>query len=530
MKKIVFNDEARNHLREGIDIVANAVKVTLGPSGRNVTISEAHGGDPIVTKDGVTVAESIVIEKADTNVGVEMIKKVARKTVEDAGDGTTTATVLAQAIINRGLDLVDSGSNPMDLKRGMDKAVAEVVKKIKLIAKKIDGDAEKIRNVATISANNDSEIGDLIATAFEKIGEGGVIDIEDSVTADTTIRVVEGAQIDKGYLSKFFVTDSEKMEAVLEDAYVIVTDYDITLSKEIIPILEKAIPSGKPIFLVCGDLTQEGLSFITMNKLQGGLKICAIKPPAAYRSETLADIATLTGATVISDSIGIKIENADLKHLGKCGKIISTETTTTFIDGKGTQASLEVRKTEIKALIAGAKIQFDIERLKKRLARISGGVAIMSVGASTDVEMNEKKDRVDDAVRATRSAIEEGIVIGGGTCLLSCQASIADGVYLNKDEIIGSQIIYEVMEVPLAQILDNCGAAEKARTIIDQIKSGQAIGYNAKSMAFEDLFASGVIDPAKVVRVALENACSVAGMVITSECLIIEQHKKAHGI
>lgn len=528
MKKIVFNEKARVYLKEGIDTVANAVKVTLGPSGRNVAISEWHGGDPSVTKDGVSVADSIVIEDPFVNVGVEMIKKVARKTVEDAGDGTTTATVLAQSMINQGLEKVDNGSNPMDIKRGMDKAVAEVVKNIKLISKKIDGDTEKIRNVATISANNDSEIGDLIASAFDKIGESGVIDIEDSVTAETTIRVVDGTQIDKGYLSKFFVTNTEKMEAVLEDAFVIVTDHDITLSKEIIPILEKIIPSGKPIFLVCGDLTQEALAFITMNKMQGGLKICAIKPPSAYRSEVLADIATLTGAIVISESMGIKLENADMKHLGRCGKIVSTETTTTFIDGKGTQSSIDIRKTEVRALITNAKLPFDTERLKKRLARLSGGVAIMSVGASTDVEMNEKKDRVDDAVRATRSAIEEGIVAGGGSCLLSCQKSIVKGAYSNDDELHGANIIYNAIEVPLSQILNNCGV--KNSTIVDDIKNGKFVGYNAKSMAYEDLFETGVIDPAKVVRVALENACSVAGMVITSECLIAEVHKKAQGI
>jgi chaperonin GroEL len=526
MKRIIFGKEAREKLKAGSDAVANAVKVTLGPLGRNVIISEYHGAEPSATKDGVSVARSIQLEDPIENVGAQIIKGVARKTVDDAGDGTTTATVLAQSMINEGLVAISGTANPMDVKRGMDKSVAIVVNHIKSISKKIDGDVEKIKNVATISANNDSEIGDLIASAFAKIGETGVIDIEDSSTAETTIRVVDGMQIDKGYISKYFVTNPEKMEVVMEDALVIVTDHDITLSKEIIPILEKAIPTGKPIFIVCSDLTQEGLSFITMNKLQGGLKISAIKPSSAYRAEALSDIATLTGATVISESIGIKLENASLSHLGSCGKIVSTELTTSFIDGKGSAEAIKVRQDEVTALLANAKLDFDIDRLKRRLARLSGGVAIMSVGASTDIEMNEKKDRVDDAVRATRSAIEEGIVAGGASCLLSCMNVLEATEFLNEDEMLGRGVILKAMEAPLRQILSNCGIDSKADSIVEEIKSGRSIGYNAKTMNHEDLFASGVIDPAKVVRVALENACSIAGVIITCECLDAEIHRK----
>lgn len=528
MKKQLFGEDARKHLKTGVDIVADSVKVTLGPSGRNVIISEAHGGSPSVTKDGVSVADSIVVEDPFDNVGVELIKKVAVKTVMDAGDGTTTATVLAQAIVSGGLKMVAAGSKPMDLKRGMDKAVCVVVNKIKSISQKINGDSEKIRNVATISANNDSEIGDLIASAFEKIGDSGVIDVEDSATAETTIRVVEGMQIDKGYLSKYFVTDSSKMEVVQEDVLVIVTDYDITLAKEITPLLEKLIPMGKPILIVCSDLSQEALSFITMNKLKGGLRISAIKPSSAYRAEALSDIAVLTGATVISDSLGIKLDKADALMVGRCGKVVSTEHTTNFIDGKGSSEKIEMRQSEVKALLGNAKLPFDVERLKKRLARLSGGVAIMSVGASTDVEMNEKKDRVDDAIRATRSAIEEGIVAGGGSCLLSCMNEIDTIDFTNEDEKIGGTIIRDAMRAPLRQILSNCGISDD--TILNRIQSGESIGYNAKTMKHENLFASGVIDPAKVVRVALENACSIAGMIITSECLNAEVHKKAQGL
>ena len=529
MRQLKFNEDARSPLQKGINTVADAVKITLGPLGRNVIISTVHGGDPIVTKDGVTVAENIVVEDAFENVGAEMMKSVARKTVEDAGDGTTTSTVLAQSIINNGLIMSENKkSNPIDLKRGMDKAVAEVVKHIKSISKKIDGNKELIRSVATISANNDYIIGDLIASAFEKIGESGVIDIEESHTAETTIRVVEGMQLDKGYISKYFVTDSSTMEAIMVNPVVIVTDYDITLSKEIGPILEKIIPSGAPIFIVCSDLSQEALSLITMNKVQGGLKISAMKPSSAYRSESLADIATLVGATVISDTLGIRLENAELKHLGHCDKIVSTEKTTTFIGGKGSQESIDVRKNEVNALIAGSKIPFDTERLKKRLARLSGGVAIMSVGASTDIEMKEKKDRVDDAVRATRSAIEEGIVAGGGSCLLSCHDAINKGKYINDDELTGAVIIRMCLDAPLRQILANCGIDDEG--IIDNVRLGKEVGYNAKTMKYEDLFETGVIDPAKVVRVALENACSIAGMLITSACSITEVHKKIQGL
>ena len=524
MKKILSKEEAKNGVKKGFDIVADAVKVTLGPSGRNVIISNYHGADPSVTKDGVSVAESVQVEDPIENVGVEMIKGVARKTVNDAGDGTTTATVLAQAMASEGLKMIASGAKPIDVKRGMDKAVNAVVSHIKTISQKIDGDVEKIKNVATISANNDPFIGELIASAFAKIGEYGIIDVESSNTAETSIRVVDGMQIDKGYISKYFVTDAEKMEASYEDVTILVTDEDITTVKQLQPILEKALPSGKPFVIVCGDLSGEALSFAIMNKVKGGIKFSAIKPPSAYRIEFLSDIATMTGATVISDTLGTKLENAQLSHLGSCAKVVSSDSTTSFIGGKSKDGALELRQTEVKALIANAKIDFDTERLKKRLARLTGGVAIMSVGASSDVEMDEKKDRVDDAIRATKSAIEEGIVAGGGSCLLSCIEATKNVEYLNDDEKIGGSIIVKSMEAPLRQILVNCGVVDD--TILAKIKSGEFIGYNAKTMKHEDLFASGVIDPAKVVRVALENACSVAGMLITSECLIAEVHRK----
>lgn len=525
MKKLLFAEDARSKLKAGVDAVAKAVSVTLGPSGRNVIISDFHGDpNPSVTKDGVSVARSIQLDDPEMNVGVEMIKNVAKKTVDDAGDGTTTATVLAHFMVGEGLKQVSAGSNSMDIKRGMDKAVAKVVEKIKEISVKVNGDVAMMRNVATISANNDAELGEQIADAFGKIGEHGVIDVEDSMTAETTIRVVEGMQIDKGYMSKYFVTDPGEMKVVLEDVMVMVTDADITLQKEIGPLLEKMVPSGKPILIVCSDLAQEALTFVTINKVKGGLKISAIKPASAYRAESLADIATITGATVISDSLGTKLENASLAYIGKCDKVVSTEFTTTFIGGAGKKENIDIRKEEISALISNAKHPFDIERLKKRLARISEGVAVMSVGASTDVEMNEKMDRVDDAIRATRSAIEEGIVPGGGVCLLNCIDAVGKADYKNEGEKVGGQVILKALEAPLKQILINCGVADSA--IIERIKSGESKGYNAKTMNDEDLMLSGVIDPAKVVRVALENACSVAGMIITSECLDVEIHRK----
>ncbi|MDD5186239.1 MAG: chaperonin GroEL [Paludibacter sp.] len=525
MKQLVFGEDARKKLKEGVDAVAKAVAITLGPSGRNVIISDYHGDQyPSVTKDGVSVARSIQVEDPLVNVGVEMIKNVAKKTVDDAGDGTTTATVLAACMIGEGLKMVSAGSNSMDIKRGMDKAVAKVVERIKEISQKIDGDADKIKNVATVSANNDSELGNFIAEAFGKIGDQGVVDVEESMTSETTIRVVEGMQIDKGYMSKYFVTDPANMEVIQEDVMVIVTDADITLHKEIAPLLEKIIPSGKPILIVCSDLAQEAMSFVTINKMKGGLKISAIKPASAYRPESLADIAAITGATVISDTLGTKLENATLAYIGHCAKVVSTELTTRFIGGSGKKATIEVRKEEIKALLANAKNPFDIERLKKRLARISEGVAIMSVGAATEVEMNEKMDRVDDAIRATRSALEEGIVPGGGVCLLRCIDAVGKADLVNEGEKIGGQIILKSLEAPLRQILANCGITDGG--IIEKIKTGESKGYNARTMKEEDLLLSGVIDPAKVVRVALENACSVAGMVITSECLDAEIHRK----
>ncbi len=524
MKKILFNEEARNKLKAGADVVANAVKVTLGPSGRHVVISDFHGSEPIATKDGVTVAEYIVPEDRMEAVGAELIKNVARKTVRDAGDGTTTSTVLAQSMISEGLKMVSAGSNPMKLKKGMDKAVAHIVNNIKNVSQQINGDNDKIKSVASVSANNDSEIGDLIASAFSTIGEHGIIEVEDSMTYETTIRLVPGMRIDKGWPSNQFITNPDKAEVILEDVVVMVTDFDISSEREIMAFMDKVVVLNKPIFLVCPSLDQGALSFVLLNKVRGGLKISAVHPPSAYRSESLEDIAAITGATVISDKIGVKLESAKIEFLGKCDKVVSTSNHTTFIGGKGNKDKIEVIKEEVKALIANPDMRHEHERLKKRLARLSDGVAIMSVGANSETEAGEKKDRVDDAIRATKAAIEEGIVAGGGSCLLWCIDGADQLSFENEDERHGANIIIKACESPLKQILSNCGISS-FDSIVLPIKNRDVVGYNAKTMKHEDLFKSGIIDPAKVVRVALENANSIAGMIITTECLNVDISK-----
>lgn len=523
-KQILFNEEARTKLKAGADAVANAVKVSLGCSGKTVIISHFYGNVPIVTKDGYTIAKDINVIDEIENIGAMMMKGVSAKTVEDCGDGTSTATVLAQVILTEGLKMVTAGANPMDLKRGMDRAVAAVVKEIANKAVKVNGDIDKIRNVATVSANNDAEIGGLIAEAFEKAGDELLINIEESFTAETSIKVVGGLQIERGYINGHFITNPEKAEAVLDNPLILVTDIDISLAKDIIPIIEGMVKQNKPILIVCGDINNEALAFITLNKVKGGLKIAAMKPPSAYRNETLEDIAVMTGATVISDSTGYSLENATMEMIGSAEKVILTQATTTIINGHGFQPNIDKRKAEIKSLLADATNPFDIHRLKKRVAKIAGGIAIMSVGARTEVEMKEKKDRVDDAVKATKAAIEEGIVSGGGVCLINC-ISVLDAIEVkNEDEKHGINIIRKALEAPLKQILENCGI--KDSFVINEIKSGKQVGYNARTEKFEDLILSGVIDPAKVVRCALENACSVAGMIITSECLLAGVSKK----
>lgn len=518
MKQILFTEDARTKLKSGADVVANAVKVSLGCSGKTVVISNYYGDTPVVTKDGYTIAKNVSVLDEIENVGAEMMKGVSAKTVSDAGDGTTTATVLAQAIITEGLKMVAAGSNSMSLKKGMDKAVAAVVDEISSRSEKINGDVEKIRNVATVSANNDSEIGGLITKAFEKAGDELLINIEESNTAQTTIKVVGGMQIDRGYINQYFVTNPDKAEAVLDNPMIIVTDADINLSKELVPVMEIIIQQQRPILLICGGIEGEALSFITINKVKGGLKIAAMQPPSAYRLEVLEDIAILTGATVISELAGYKLENATKEMLGSAEKVVLTAGATTIINGHGFAPKIEDRKAQLKALLAEETHPFEIDRLKKRIAKISGGVAIMSVGARTEVEMKEKKDRVDDAVKATKAAIEEGIVPGGGVCLINCSKVLDTLVVTNEDEKHGVNVIRKALEIPLKQILENCGITDSF--VINKIKSGEEIGYNARTAVFEDLVKAGIIDPAKVVRCALENACSVAGMIITSECLM----------
>jgi len=446
-----------------------------------------------------------------------MMKSVSAKTVEEAGDGTTTATVLAQAILSEGLKMVAAGSNSMDIKRGMDKAVSAVVSKIKELSIKIDGNNDLIKDVATVSANNDAEMGALIADAFDKAGDELLINIEESQTIDTTIDVVAGLQIERGYVNQHFITDANKAEAVLENPLILVTDTDITLAKQVMPILEQVLKTQRPVVIVCGNIENEALSFVVLNKIKGGLKIAAVKPANNYMSESLADIAVVTGATVVSDITGCKLENAKIEMLGSADKVILT---TTFIGGHGDKDKIESKKQEIKSLLADEKHPFNIDRLKKRIAKLSGGIAVMKVGAKTEVEMKEKIDRADDAVKATKAAIEEGIVSGGGVTLILASAVLNDLKGANEDETIGINVIRKSLDAPLKQILENCGI--KDSLVINKIKSGEEEGYNARTGKFENLVNAGIIDPAKVVRCALQNASSVAGMIISSECLMAE--------
>ena len=522
-KEILFNMDARDQLKKGVDELANAVKVTLGPKGRNVIIEKKFGA-PQITKDGVSVAKEIELEDAYMNTGAQLVKSVASKTGDDAGDGTTTATVLAQAIITEGLRNVTAGANPMDLKRGIDKAVSHIVASIKEQSEEVGADYDKIEQVATISANNDAEIGKLIADAMRKVSKDGVITIEEAKSRDTTIGVVEGMQFDRGYLSPYFITDTEKMECHMENPFVLIYDKKITNLKDMLPILEPAVQTGRPLLIIAEDVESEALTTLVVNRLRTQLKICAVKAPGFgdRRKDMLEDIATLTGGIVISEEKGIKLEQATLEMLGTCGKITVSKDNTTIVDGNGDKDAIAQRVAQIKAQISTTKSDYDKEKLQERLAKLAGGVAVLYVGAASEVEMKEKKDRVDDALCATRAAIEEGIVPGGGVTYIRAIESL-DGIStVNSDEATGVAIVKRAIEEPLRQIVANAG--KEGAVVVQKVREGKGdFGYNARTDVYENLFAAGVVDPAKVTRVALENAASIAGMFLTTECVIVEK-------
>lgn len=522
-KEILFNMDARDQLKKGVDELANAVKVTLGPKGRNVIIEKKFGA-PQITKDGVSVAKEIELADAYMNTGAQLVKSVASKTGDDAGDGTTTATVLAQAIINEGLRNVTAGANPMDLKRGIDKAVSKIVTSIKEQSEEVGANYEKIEQVATISANNDSEIGKLIADAMRKVSKDGVITIEEAKSRDTTIGVVEGMQFDRGYLSAYFVTDTEKMECQMDSPYVLIYDKKITNLKDMLPILEAAVQTGRPLLIIAEDVESEALTTLVVNRLRSQLKICAVKAPGFgdRRKDMLEDIATLTGGIVISEEKGIKLEQATLEMLGTCGKITVSKDNTTIVDGNGNKEAIAQRVAQIKAQIATTKSDYDKEKLQERLAKLAGGVAVLYVGAASEVEMKEKKDRVDDALCATRAAIEEGIVPGGGVTYIRAIDSLENIEAVNADEKTGIEIVKRAIEEPLRQIVANAG--KEGAVIVQKVREGKGdFGYNARTDVYENMLAAGVVDPAKVTRVALENAASIAGMFLTTECVIVEK-------
>ena len=524
-KQIFFDIEARNKMKKGVDTLANAVKVTLGPKGRNVVIEKKFGA-PQVTKDGVTVAKEIELEDAIENMGAQMVKEVASKTADIAGDGTTTATVLAQAIISEGLKNVAAGANPMDLKRGIDKAVAKVIESLRAQSQAVGNDSKKIEQVATISANSDSEIGKLIAMAMAKVGKEGVITVEEAKGTDTTVDVVEGMQFDRGYISPYFVTNSEKMEVELQNPYILIYDKKISAMKDILHILEKVAQSGRPLVIIAEDLEGEALATLVVNKLRGTLKVAAVKAPGFgdRRKEMLTDIAILTAGTVISEEQGFKLENADLSYLGQAASITIDKDNTTVVGGKGKKADIVSRVNQIKAQVENTTSDYDREKLQERLAKLSGGVAVLYVGAATEVEMKEKKDRVDDALHATRAAVEEGIVPGGGVAYIRAVESLEKMKGSNQDETTGIQIIKRAIEEPLRQIVINSGI--EGSIVVQKIKEGKGdYGFNARTEVYENLFKAGVIDPTKVTRVALENAASIAAMLLTTECVIADRPK-----
>ncbi len=521
-KEIHFNTESRENLRKGVDILANAVKVTLGPKGRNVIISKSFGA-PTVTKDGVSVAKEIELENELENMGAQMVKEVASKTNDLAGDGTTTATVLAQAIVKEGLKNVAAGANPMDLKRGIDKSVAAIVSDLEKQAKKVGNSSEKIKQIAAISANNDDTIGELIATAFTKVGKEGVITVEEAKGMETYVDVVEGMQFDRGYLSPYFVTDSDKMIADLENPYILLFDKKISNLQEILPILEPVSQSGRPLLIIAEDVDGQALATLVVNKLRGGLKIAAVKAPGFgdRRKAMLEDIAILTGGTVISEERGFSLENATLDLLGTAETITIDKDNTTLVNGSGDATTIKGRINQIKAQIETTTSDYDREKLQERLAKLAGGVAVLYVGAASEVEMKEKKDRVDDALHATRAAVEEGIVAGGGVALVRTKKVLEKITTENLDETTGVQIINKAIEAPLRIIVGNAG--NEGSVVLNKILEGKKdFGYDAKSDAYVDMLEAGIIDPKKVTRVALENAASVAGMILTTECALID--------
>ncbi|NCB68992.1 MAG: chaperonin GroEL [Bacteroidia bacterium] len=522
-KEILFNIDARDQLKQGVDALANAVKVTLGPKGRNVIIEKKFGA-PHITKDGVTVAKEIELEDAFQNLGAQLVKEVASKTGDDAGDGTTTATVLAQSIVSVGLKNVTAGANPMDLKRGIDKAVNAVVKNIAEQAQLVGDNYDKIEQVASISANNDEEIGKLIADAMRKVSKDGVITIEEAKGTDTTIDVVEGMQFDRGYISAYFVTNTEKMEVEMEKPYILIYDKKISNLKELLPILEPAVQTGRPLLIIAEDVDSEALTTLVVNRLRANLKICAVKAPGFgdRRKEMLEDIAILTGGVVISEEKGITLDQATLEMLGTAEKITVNKDNTVIVNGAGAKENISNRVGQIKAQIATTTSDYDREKLQERLAKLSGGVAVLYVGAASEVEMKEKKDRVDDALSATRAAIEEGIVPGGGVAYIRAIDAIANLKGANDDENIGIDIVKRAIEEPLRQIVFNAG--KEGAVVVQKVREGKGdFGYNARTDVYENFFAAGVVDPAKVTRVALENAASIAGMFLTTECVITEK-------
>lgn len=524
MAKIIkYNTEARELLKKGVDQLANAVKVTLGPKGRNVVIEKKFGA-PQITKDGVTVAKEVELEDKFENTGAQLVKSVASKTGDDAGDGTTTATILTQAIVTEGLKNVTAGANPMDLKHGIDKAVAKVVEYIKNNAEVVGDNYDKIEQVATVSANNDPEIGKLLADAMRKVSKDGVITVEDSKTRDTTIGVTEGMQFDRGYLSSYFVTDTDKMECEMEDPYILIYDKKISNLKEFLPILQPAAESGRPLLVIAEDVDSEALTTLVVNRLRGSLKICAVKAPGFgdRRKAMLEDIAVLTGGVVISEEKGLKLEQATLEMLGTCDKVTVSKDNTTIVKGAGHKELIADRIAQIKNEIANTTSSYDKEKLQERLAKMAGGVAVLYVGANSEVEMKEKKDRVDDALCATRAAIEEGVVVGGGTTYIRALEALKNVKGENADEQTGVNIVERAIEEPLRQIVRNAGG--EGAVVVQKVRDGEGdYGYNARKDVYEDLRAAGVIDPAKVERVALENAASIAGMFLTTECLIVDK-------
>lgn len=521
-KKIIFDLEARDQLKKGVDALANAVKVTLGPKGRNVILDKSYGS-PVITKDGVTVAKEIELKDPIENMGAQMLKEVASKTADVAGDGTTTATVLAQAIVTTGLKNVTAGANPMDLKRGIEKAVVAVIANLKQQSKEIGDSTEKIEQVASVSANNDTNIGKLIAEAMGKVKKEGVITIEEAKGIETTVKVVEGMQFDRGYISPYFITDAEKMEAVYENPYILIHDKKISVMKDMLPVLEKVAQSGRPMVIISEDVEGEALATLVVNKIRGSLKIVAVKAPGFgdRRKEMLEDIAILTGGTVISEEKGYKLEDANLSYLGQAEKVTVDKDNTTIVSGKGKKSDIEGRIKQIKAQMETTTSDYDREKLQERLAKLAGGVAVIYVGAASEVEMKEKKDRFDDALHATRAAIEEGIIPGGGIAYIRAIDSLNEVKCDNEDEETGVHIVKRALEEPLRQIVENAGM--EGSVVVQKVREGKGdYGFNARTDVYENLYEAGVIDPTKVARVALENAASIAGMLLTTECVVAD--------